>query len=483
MASRGKLAGKTSMAEQNTARPVKCGHQECGYPDANPTSEGTSVSSILPLLPPVLHPAEDVIIDASPPLFDWSPTQFEHAALAGVVSETESPESDADGLENSLDRRVEMSAPAEDYPALINPLDPYNIPQELKFILNYHLLEVAPKLVIDDTLTRNPYSQFILQLALEKPPLLYACAALAASHWHVRLLNKSCKVDCLRFRGKAMRRLQEQMWSEQSAKDDGNLTTILMLTLTDMSLGEPSNFDAHFGAAKRLVDLRGSEWTRDAFVEQYISWLDIMCSANHHREAFFTPEDVAAFTGPSRQWSHDVFPCPPDQFTIISEVIRLFKTQPDPQNPAPEVVEKAIECKRQVLFLPMHTERGPGWFHLTEAFRHAIGIYTIRLFHLEADEDEIQWLTQSVIYHAKLTPPHTGWTNHLLWPLFHAGLELREGRQKQWLRERSDVMQRSGGFRNVETSMEILEQVWDSGVRPDYTNLLSPDLFNAMVLV
>ncbi|KIW32783.1 uncharacterized protein PV07_04305 [Cladophialophora immunda] len=479
----GKLAGKTAMVEQKTMRTARGVQPESQVQRTSTASDERNLSSrVPPISAAPSHPVADIIND-SPSTPNWSPTQFEQAALVVFDLESEPTELDSDGLDEITDQQFDNLPLGNNYAVPLNPLDPYNIPQELKSILNYHLLEVAPKLVVDDAAARNPYSQFILQLAVEKPPLLYACAALAASHRHVRLSNESCKVDCLRFRGKAMRRLQEQLWSEQCAKDDGILTTILMLTLTDMSRGDPSNFDAHFNASKRLINLRGAKLTRDAFVEQYIAWLDIMCAANNKREALFTSEDIAHFTGPSGEWSHDVFPCPPDQFTIVSEVVRLYKSQPDPRNPAPEVIAKIEERKRQLLCLPMHTERGIGWFHLTEAFRHAIALYMIRLFHIEADPDEMVWLTQSVFYHSKLTPPFTGWTNHLLWPLFHAGLELRDERQKQWLRERSEVMQRSGGFRNVDTSMKILEQVWSSGCRPDHTDFLSPDSFNTMVFV
>lgn len=62
-----------------------------------------------------------------------------------------------------------------------------------------------------------------------------------------------------------MRRLQEQLWVEQSAVDDSMLATILMLTLTDLCLGGFSNLEAPFSAARRLIDLRGGNKIPDAF--------------------------------------------------------------------------------------------------------------------------------------------------------------------------------------------------------------------------
>jgi hypothetical protein len=484
MASRGKLAEMPFVKEQSTAKasqriPSKRPIQKSHHTPAERQSTDTS------LVPAASSPCRDSATNSTPTTTDWSPARFEEAALVDFDLSLQPTDPGADGFDELLDQIIDGNVPPRDSSLLVlsSPLDPYNIPMELKYILSYHLLEVAPKLCVDNTTIRNPYSQFILQLAVEKPPLLYACAALAASHWSARLSNEICKVDCWKFRGKAMRRLQEQLWSEHCASDDGNLTTILMLTLTDMCLGHASNFDAHFGAAKKLIDLRGANRTQDTFVEQYIAWLDIMCAANNQRKALFTADDVASFTGPTRQWSYDVFPSPPDQFGIVSEVVALFKAQHDHLHPTPEVIAKAQDYKRRILSLPMHIERGEGWLHLTEAFRHAIALYIIRIFRVEADEDEVSWLTQSVFYHSKLTMPSTGWTDHLLWPLFHAGLEVRDERRQQWLRDRSVVMQRSGGFRNVETSMKILEQVWSSGVLPDYTDFLPAGSFGAMLFV
>ena len=67
--------------------------------------------------------------------------------------------------------------------------------------------------------------------------------------------------------------------------------------------------------------------------------------------------------------------------------------------------------------------------------------------------------------------------------LFHTGLEFRNERHQQWLQERSELMHRSGGLRNAETIMGILERIWASGDTPDYMNLLSSEGLGNMVPV
>jgi hypothetical protein len=127
-----------------------------------------------------------------------------------------------------------------------------------------------------------------MSLAFNSPALLYACAALAACHFRVRLQDESYLVKSLRFKGKAMKLLQKNLYHEETAKDPSNLAAILMLSLCDVSppicdkklslrftkicLGGQYKFEAHFQGARRLIELRGTERTKDNFVEQYIAW-------------------------------------------------------------------------------------------------------------------------------------------------------------------------------------------------------------------
>ncbi|KAK5024940.1 hypothetical protein LTS07_008318 [Exophiala sideris] len=481
LASRGKLAGKSSMSAASEARSDR---DRAVSPHASvathedPTGvtlQQTSTAEDAGILePPAQH--TDTLYGLSNQ--GWSATAS--ASIDPAIVDVNATSSTPYEIESPI---AEDHAAATWDVTMTSSLVPHNIPFQLKFLLDYHFFEVAPRLCIDNATMRNPYTQYILPLAVQDPALLYACAALAACHFNVRLKNASFHVQSLRFKGKAMRRLQEQLWAEQNALDESKLATILMLTLTDLCLGGYSNFDAHFTAARKLIDLRGSRKTPDAFVEQYIAWLDIMSAASTTRKPKFSSNDISLLRGHSSEWSYDVFPCPPDQFEIVAALVDLHRSLDDPRDPSLEDLTKVYDLKHKVLFLPMHTERGESWLHVTEAYRHAIVLYMVRLFDLASDEDEISWLTQSVFHHSKSTPASTGWADNILWPLFHAGLEFRDERRRLWLRERAGLMQRSGGFRNVGTVMSTLERVWATEERLDYLSLLTSEGLGSMVPV
>lgn len=151
----------------------------------------------------------------------------------------------------------------------------------------------------------------------------------------------------------------------------------------------------------------------------------------------------------------------PDQCEILMEIVDLHNSLQDLNDPL--ILIQVNTIKRRLLNLPTHNERDEYWLHLTEAYRSAIVLFMIRLFALDADIDEISWLTQNVFYHCKSTPASTGWADHMLWPLFQAGLEIKDTRRRRWIKERALQMQGSGGFRNVDTVMDILDRVWADG--------------------
>ncbi|KAL2820123.1 fungal-specific transcription factor domain-containing protein [Aspergillus granulosus] len=384
----------------------------------------------------------------------------------------------------SCESRVEDSLLSPSFQYGLNNLP---VPDEVKFFLRYYITDVAPKLCVDNLCTDNPYTQYILPLAIEVRSLLYACAALAVCQYTIRYPGLLAGNEFWKFKGKAMKRLQEDLYSESRAKHPATLATVMMLCLCEICHGGYSDFEAHFRGSKRLTELRGPDRTPNGFVEQYLAWLDIMAAASHPRLPIFDISDISLpSTGQTKelsQWSFDVFPCPLDQFECIFQIISLYKSQPDPANPSPEILSQVASIKATILTRPIHSERGMPWLHLTEAYRFGITLYLLRLFCCTPDEDEIGWLVSSVIYHAKNTPPASGWSDQLLWPLFHAGLEVRDSRRQAWLSEKMGCMRISGGFGNVDSALGILRRVWSENEPINYLKLMAGNGTGSMLLI
>ncbi|PWY63977.1 hypothetical protein BO83DRAFT_431367 [Aspergillus eucalypticola CBS 122712] len=487
LASRGRLAGKTfpmnaASSEKRQIRPRRS--QQQAPPAASTTRSPTGEERYVQDRQPY---------DEATPSngsSEWLPAERSHlntdtgspidsasfTVQPEVLDDTFLPSDEAEIAPEVIapcDARLESGQIPTSQPPLFPALDIIAIPTELKFILEYHLCEVVPKLCVDNHDPKNPYRDYIFPLATEVPSLMYACAALAACHFNVRLGTTQFQNEFLRFKGKAMKRLQEDLYSPVRAKQPATIATILMLCLCDICHRGFSTFDSHFRGAKKLIELRGSDRTVGCFVEQYLVWLDIMAAASHSRQPVFSRQDIGEFfDGSGPDWSFDVFPCTLDQFQVLCEIVSVYKSQTNPERPSMEVLCQVEEIKQKLLQGWPRSNRGTHWFHLTEAYRYAILLYLIRLFPCDVDEYEIDWLVSSVFYHARSTPPASGWSDQLLWPLFHAGLETKDSKRQNWLRERAQCMQISGGFGNVQSALTILEGVW-AGQRPSkYLDLM-----------
>lgn len=198
-----------------------------------------------------------------------------------------------------------------------------------------------------------------------------------------------------------------------------------------------------------------------------------MAAASHSQPTVFSSAEITALLGESSdKWSFDTIPCPSGQFQILCEIVTLYKNQLDRDCPSVQTLNQVQEIKQRLLQNPAHCNRGQNWLHMTEAYRFAIILYLLRMFSCNIDEFELDWLVSSVLYHARATPPASGWSDQLLWPLFHAGLEIKDTRRQEWIRERARCMQSSGGFGNVQSALVLLESAW-RGERPSsYINLM-----------
>lgn len=400
--------------------------------------------------------------------FVWPPSHFSaHDYVAGNDDVADDDDLIAGIFEETPFIELPPSLQGALMPAPRPAMNFFEVPSELSFILDYHVREAAAKLCVDNNTYMNPYRQYIYPLALQKPALLYACAAMSSIHYNTRQGNSTSSIEALKLRGKALRRLQESMWSSEGAIDEANLATVMMLILCDMCMGGHSNFETYFTFAKSLMDARGEVRTPNNFVEQYISWLDLMSCASTSRRPVLTLTDSRSLRNSQASWDHDVVPCAADIFDILSEIVTLHK-----DHDGANVTGELNMLKTRILTSPARTERGLPWLHLTEAYRHGVLLYMQILFELDTDEDETTWLVSSIMHHAKSLPSWSGWSDQLLWPLYHAGLLITDVRRQDWIREKMQEMQSSGGFANVASAMDALELVWSGQFSGRYVDLL-----------
>lgn len=188
------------------------------------------------------------------------------------------------------------------------------------------------------------------------------------------------------------------------------------------------------------------------------------------REPIFTLADMLSLfdhqdvNSPSQpKWSHeDFFPCSFEQFEMICRITTLHKSQQGPGG--------LKSFPRSMLMRMWHTvenwrpqhHRGADYFHFTEAFRHGILIYGLRLLQPSADILEMDALVESIIFHTNQISPPSPLVYHLIWPLFQAGLQTVEEEKKTWFRRKFMPMTLQLGFQVCASTLARLEEVWSS---------------------
>lgn len=163
------------------------------------------------------------------------------------------------------------------------------------------------------------------------------------------------------------------------------------------------------------------------------------------------------------EWSHeDFFPCSFEQFEMICRITTLHKSQQalGPLNSFPHSM--LMELRHTVEnWRPQH-HRGVDYFHFTEAFRHGILIYGLRLLQSSADRLEMDALIETIMFHTNQIDPSLNLVYHLIWPLFQAGLQAVEEEQKTWFRRKFMPMTLQLGFQVCASTLTRLEEVWSS---------------------
>lgn len=192
------------------------------------------------------------------------------------------------------------------------------------------------------------------------------------------------------------------------------------------------------------------------------------------------PEHVQAalnrFKTPSgRTWGFDVFDCPVDLFEYIAEVTVLHKLHISSAIPTDEALGKAIALCNAIRTWNGLDILSDQRKDMVEVWRQGILLYLIRLFQPSDEVLDASDLLDDLFWRAARLSSETNRKFSTSWPLFQAGLCLRQKshERKQWLREEFTSQFRTLGCWNPKLAIDVLEKFWQTG---DKFNLESQTL-------
>ncbi len=188
------------------------------------------------------------------------------------------------------------------------------------------------------------------------------------------------------------------------------------------------------------------------------------------RMPHLTSEEVKAalnkFETPTgREWGFDVFDCPIDLFEYIADITVLHKLPKAPEKLSDEALNKAIALGNAARIWMPPNGTSEQRLEMIEVWRQGILLYLTRLFHLSDEVFKTSYLLNDIFRRVKLIPSETSCRFSITWPLFQAGLCLRQeaDEQKNWLRNEFVTKFKILGCYQLKLGIGVLEEVWRTG--------------------
>lgn len=195
-----------------------------------------------------------------------------------------------------------------------------------------------------------------------------------------------------------------------------------------------------------------------------------MGATTSSRMPHLKPEQIKAalnkFKSPSgRKWGFDVFDCPIDLFEYIADITVWHKLHISSQIESDDALRKAIVLGNAVRMWHGSDILSEQRRDMVEIWRRGILLYLVRSFQLSEETFHTSDLLEDVFRRAERLSSETNRKFSTSWPLFQAGLCLRQESYewKQQLRKEFTSHFATLGCCNPKLAIDVLEQVWQTG--------------------
>ncbi|EEH48564.2 uncharacterized protein PADG_04643 [Paracoccidioides brasiliensis Pb18] len=367
-------------------------------------------------------------------------------------------------------------------------------PESPAMLLTRYDRQTCGILSVKDGISENPWRTLIWPLAVDCPALFHAICCLSAFH---------CVKENPRLRVHGMDHMRQSISMLATGigtmKTDEALATTLALVFAESWDRHISTGVQHLRGARILLnqaviqqqqrtDMQADDLGRLRFL--YNTWLytDVIARLISLEDGEF--EEVALphdFT-PSLPYSpvHEVDPlmgCATTLFPLISRVANLVqKVRRSKTNSIP-IISQAMELKTLIeewevpkYFQPPvdPTSNVQHSFQTAQAYRWATLLYLHQAVPEIPSESAAQ-LAKRVLVLLATVPPSSRATIVHIYPLLVASCEMKNGEDRNWVKERWGAMQSRLMIGNVDRCLEVVREVWDRKDEYDRQNMRSTE--------
>ncbi|KAJ9134630.1 Fungal Zn binuclear cluster domain containing protein [Pleurostoma richardsiae] len=334
---------------------------------------------------------------------------------------------------------------------------PPDVDTESRYLLHHWTVTLAANLSMTaGSGTRNPFLLHLTPMLFQSLALRFAISSMAASHLAIlRGDDRAMEMTAARHRLRAVSSLRRTIQAEHP---ELSLAAILMLQLSDRLFAADTGVD-HLSGAKAVIAWGqgcSSRWD-DSSAAQFILSLcfyhDIMSSVARGASPLLQLPHSFPIEGLSRM----------QELTSVLELVGMI-SRLRVQTPAvadaslAPAIEHALEeagdssVVEQVLDDVGHT---------TQAYRHAAFIYLYRVWRNEgAPYPPTSENAQRCLLHLLQVPVTSPLVSAHVWPLWTAGCESIDDRNRQLVRDRVDAMFHVRHLPSLRRIKDDMEEVW-----------------------
>ncbi|KAM4065574.1 fungal specific transcription factor [Hirsutella rhossiliensis] len=370
--------------------------------------------------------------------------------------------------------------------------------------LSYFTQRLCSELMPLDSFNVNPFFN-LLPLSRVHPLLQHTLVAVSASHMSnlikPRLLpaadpnslatlpgveesSRHAYQHALAAKHKALSLMRDAVQHIDFASADVVLSAVVFLINLELIDSGKHGWKAHLKGAGRILSLLppalpGNEDLRDLMFSDSLVYF-VMGSAFIPAPAFevgpfFQPSHFPDMLKKAAAYSYNS--CPAVILEIIYEASQLSNrtgdqvAEDDMAAAGLNLMQRArafdVEewARNEDNFRSMRAPVLQTRFHAGSAFRLAVCLYILRsiptLSAMKCHDDMVDALARDIIYHTSSVPDDDPNLKVITWPIFVVGADTSDPARREWVRQKMHLLAASCPWGFLYTAMETLEKLWN----------------------
>ena len=345
-----------------------------------------------------------------------------------------------------------------------------------KALLNHYSTIVAFVLSRHPNTASNPYTSYIVPMAVSNQLIRHCVLALSATHW--QKLQPDMRDRALFHKGQATKSLANLLPTVDSNSVDIALVSCLLLCMSELFDGTSAGWKLHLQGAKRLLSTFKAQMSSSSagghfkFLVKLARFLDSAATTSTCKPPLIDETTVKA-TDDTNGDDAAVYGIPKELFHMVDRVNNLASKRGTRVDEESEALFRQEAERVQGLLDSWAYDYGglagavaslnptnDDVLHATTAYEWALRLRLHQITEGYSLTEKVSDCAQHILDSAQKIRYGSSLETCLLFPLVMAGGACNSLEQRMVVQDRLMVMERTCGFGYVHQSRELVETVW-----------------------